>query len=276
VEGEHENPIRRILVALDASPSSLIALNAAADLAVALGIELNGLFVEDVNLLRVADLPFARALGTFSGKPQPLERRRLERELRMEASRARNALEAVAKREVLRWSFQVARGMVTPEILAAVSDASLIVLGRAGWSGSHLGSTARAVAVSAPSSTLIVGREASPGSTIIVLYDGSPVSERALALAAGLARRRQITVLIPTDASQDTRALVDEAKQRLVDRGISANYVEYHSDDLGALVQVVNREDTGLLFLPGDSSATQDVALAALVAEVGCAILLVR
>jgi nucleotide-binding universal stress UspA family protein len=276
VEGEREIPIRRVLVALDASPSSLIALNAAADLAVALGIELSGLFVEDVNLLRIADLPFARALGTFSGRPQPLERRRLERELRMEASRARNALAAVAERELLRWSFQVARGMVTPEILAAVSDASLIVLGRAGWSGSYLGSTARAVAVSAPSSTLIVGREAGPSSTIIVRYDGSPVSEWALALAASLARKRQITVLIPTDASQDTRALVDGAKQRLVDRGISANYLEYHADDMSALVQVVNREDAGLLLLPGDSSATQDVALVALVEEIGCAILLVR
>jgi hypothetical protein len=95
-------------------------------------------------------------------------------------------------------------------------------------------------------------------------------------LAASLARKRQITVLIPTDESQDPRALVDGAKKRLVDRGISANYVEYHSDDLSALVQVVNREDAGLLLLPGDSSATQDAALVALVEEIGCAILLVR
>ncbi|MBK7177644.1 MAG: universal stress protein [Chloroflexi bacterium] len=54
--------IQRILVALDASPHSLAALEAAIDLAERLDAELQGLFVEDINLLRLAQLPFAREL----------------------------------------------------------------------------------------------------------------------------------------------------------------------------------------------------------------------
>jgi nucleotide-binding universal stress UspA family protein len=47
--------IRRILVALDASPHSFAALEAAAHLAAHLEAELFGLYVEDENLLRGAD-----------------------------------------------------------------------------------------------------------------------------------------------------------------------------------------------------------------------------
>ena len=50
-ERELEPTIRRILVALDASPHSLAALEAASELADALKAELVGIFVEDVNLL---------------------------------------------------------------------------------------------------------------------------------------------------------------------------------------------------------------------------------
>jgi K+-sensing histidine kinase KdpD len=51
--------IRRILVALDASPDSLAALKTAADLARRMEAELMGLFVEDIELLRMADSPYA-------------------------------------------------------------------------------------------------------------------------------------------------------------------------------------------------------------------------
>ena len=61
-ERQEEDKIQRILVALDASTDSLAALDAAAKLAQCLQAELVGLFVEDVNLLYMAGLPFTREL----------------------------------------------------------------------------------------------------------------------------------------------------------------------------------------------------------------------
>ncbi|MGB7837261.1 MAG: universal stress protein, partial [Terrimicrobiaceae bacterium] len=55
--------IRRILVALDASAHSRAALEAACELALGLDAELSGLFVEDINLLRLAQLPFASEIS---------------------------------------------------------------------------------------------------------------------------------------------------------------------------------------------------------------------
>ena len=52
--------IKRIIVALDASAHSQAAMDAAASIAELLEAELIGVFVEDINLVRVAQLPFVR------------------------------------------------------------------------------------------------------------------------------------------------------------------------------------------------------------------------
>ena len=59
---------RRILVALDASAHSHAALAAAVALAARLHAEIEGLFVEDINLLRLAELPFT-GLAHIKRKP---------------------------------------------------------------------------------------------------------------------------------------------------------------------------------------------------------------
>jgi nucleotide-binding universal stress UspA family protein len=98
--------IRRILVALDASRQSVAALQVAADLASHLEAELVGLFVEDINLLRLAELPFAREVGSYSATRRRLNTRQVERQLKVQAERARRALEAYADRASVRWSLR--------------------------------------------------------------------------------------------------------------------------------------------------------------------------
>ena len=68
---EAARPPRRIVVALDASSHSHAALAAAVALAGRLQAELQGIFVEDVNLLRLAELPFAREVrfGLSAARP---------------------------------------------------------------------------------------------------------------------------------------------------------------------------------------------------------------
>src|SRR3989304_3336351 len=62
---------KRIVVALDTGSLSRAAIETAARLAIGLRAELEALFVEDVNLRRLAALPFARGLG----HPSPQHRR---------------------------------------------------------------------------------------------------------------------------------------------------------------------------------------------------------
>ena len=74
--------VRRILVALDASAHSLAAVEAAARLAEKVDAELEGLFVEDVNLIRLARLELAREIDVLSARLRDLESQQLERQLR--------------------------------------------------------------------------------------------------------------------------------------------------------------------------------------------------
>ena len=119
----------RLIVALDASAGNRDAARAAAALARVLGIELAGLFVEDLNLVRLAGLPFARQIPVSGGPPRPLEPRSLEAQLRALAAAARQELARAASSVQVAWSFQVRRGTLPGEALAAPGEADLLLLG---------------------------------------------------------------------------------------------------------------------------------------------------
>ncbi|MGD8821809.1 MAG: universal stress protein, partial [Anaerolineales bacterium] len=72
---EDKNPTRveRILVAVDASSHSRAALEAAAELAASLEVELVGIFVEDINLMRLAELPIAVEIETPTGQVRRID-----------------------------------------------------------------------------------------------------------------------------------------------------------------------------------------------------------
>lgn len=267
--------ISSVLVALDASPPSLDAMRAAAALAAAMGVELGGIFVEDENLLRAAGLPGWRALGSFSGRPLPLERKALEGGLRAEARRAREALASVAEGEGLGWSFRVARGMVAAEILAAASETGLVVLGRAGWHGPRLGSTARAVALGTPGAALVAGRDAREGSTIVVLYDGSAASGRALSLAVALAGGRGLKVVVPANGTPSARSPAAAAGSLLAGHVVPADVVPSPvAETWDHLTRLVERERAGMLVLPAETEAGS--GLIDLLEEARCPVMLVR
>ena len=89
--------LRHILVALDASTHSLAAVEAAADLAAAMQAEMEGLFIEDINLIRLASLPCTREVR-HTASMASLDLEQMERALKAQASEARQALAAAARR----------------------------------------------------------------------------------------------------------------------------------------------------------------------------------
>ena len=120
--------IRRIIIGLEPAPRSRATLEAAARLAAQLEAELVGLFVENINLLHFAALPFAREVGFASASRRALDLEGMERSLRGLAREARQMLAAVAGRVPVRWSFRVARGTAAGELLAAAADADLVIV----------------------------------------------------------------------------------------------------------------------------------------------------
>jgi hypothetical protein len=114
--------VRRIVVGLDSRLRTDAALEALAALAGELEAELIGLFVEDVDLLHLAALPFAREVGFPSATRRDLDVARMERSFEAQANELRRACEAVLKSSSVSWSFRVARGSRAAQLLSAATE----------------------------------------------------------------------------------------------------------------------------------------------------------
>lgn len=142
--------IRRVVVGLDASPASEAAARAAAEVAATLGAELVALYVEDRELLRLAEAPLATVVDRLFASSAAPAAAELESQLRAEGARARAGFERLVAGRGLRYSFRVVRGRIAGELVAGAGVSDLVVIGRvgAGRARGGLGSTARAVAKS--------------------------------------------------------------------------------------------------------------------------------
>ncbi len=278
-EQEEELTIQRILIGLDTSHHSLAALEAAAELASSLGAELHGIFVEDVNLLRVAELPVAQELQFPFATQARLNPSRMRRQLRAQAQQARQALSSICKRERIEWSFQVLQGDVSAKVLEEASKADLLCVGRASRPVMHqpsMGSTAEAAATGAPRSVLLISRDRRIHPPIAVLYEGSPDTERALLLASQLAQDMGglLSVLVPAAASGSSKELQRRITEGLNVEGLVIRYRELAGSGVMSLINAVQTEGTGMLVLSRSFLALESIKK--LLSEVHCPVLLVR
>jgi nucleotide-binding universal stress UspA family protein len=278
-EMERGNPIRRILVALDASPHSLAALQAAVDLAVQLGAEVEGLFVEDINLLKLSDLPMARELVVYATHPRQLDRKRMAEQLQLQARMARKALEELAERSQVHWSFRVVRGVIAAELLAAAEEMDLILLGRTGWSNrQRVGSTTLAVASQTGRHTLIIQRGAHLGLPVGIVFDGSIQSQKAFFTAVDLLRQQDgyLIIIIKAEDLESARRLQTEISDWVRQHNVHSHYRWLIGEDLSGLTPLIQEERCGVLVLPAEVEALQGDKLQPVLNQVQCPVLLVH
>ena len=267
--------IRRILVAIDASPQSLAALEAAAELAAGLGAELVGVYVEDINLIRLAALPAVRETGEASARTRRLDGGRIDRQLRSQATRAARAMADSASRAQVRWSFSVARGSIEAELLQAASEADLFIIGRAGWSGKRiLGSTARKLVAAGTNRTMIIERGERLQPTLMTVYDGSDQSQRALDTAIGLGE--YLAVGIVAEDEEQAKALQSEVASKLDMQGRKARYRWLVQANTSELANMVRTQEECILILPGQSPLLEGKNLPEALDEFKCPVLLVQ
>jgi nucleotide-binding universal stress UspA family protein len=262
-EPNEESVLGRILVVLDASPFGLEALEAAAKLAVQVRAELRGLFVEDIDLLRLAALPFAREVATFSAQRR-LDVATMERTLRANAERARRAVAKIARRQRVPWSFEVLRGAVARATLAAAAEGDTTIIG----------CESRSLRTPVRPARRPPRPRVPP---ILVVYDGTRSARRALAVAEQLAEENagQVIVLIAASDHGEAQRLERQSLALLQERGRPAAAYEMPVTDASMAAAAARILHARILLLNRDSALLDEAAIETLINHLDCPVVIV-
>jgi hypothetical protein len=264
-----EAPFRRVLVALDASRESRHALETSAEIAGRLRAELVGLFVEDLNLLRMAALPASRVLAPGSGACE-LDVPTIERALRVAADELREVVDAIARRSARPCEFLIARGLVASEVASRSAAGDLVVV-----AGRTAAAAWQAMVADAGVPILAIGPSAADRERMIAVYPDEAAWESVVSAIGDLAAAlgRGLVVVRPQDAepSQFDRRLNALLEARVPWRALAA------PPDVDVLAAAARFGRDSVVALPGSrvDVASAD-ALAGLLRRAGCSMLLVR
>ncbi|HRQ40792.1 MAG TPA: universal stress protein [Chloroflexota bacterium] len=220
--------IRHILVGLDTSRMNAAVLHTAVRLSAFLKADITGLFVEDINLIRLAQLPFSSEVRYLTAGTRPLHQEQMQQVLHSHATWLRYEFGQTASERAIKWDFRVARGFVSQELLAAAHEADLLVIGRlSSHRGVHqrVGSTALTAVQQAASSVLVVSPEADFSHPIALLYDGSAAAAYALPIALSLAQlSKQLTIYIQAQDEEEAARIQQNLRTAVNDNDILCSY----------------------------------------------------
>ena len=261
---------KRIVVALDTGSLTSAAIETAARLAIGLRAELEALFVEDVNLRRLADLPFARGLGNTSAQHRRFDVAELDRAIGVQARQVRRALEAAARGLPLSWSLEVVRGDLIAVLLQRTATADLLVLGRTrrpAYRGAHV-------------ERVVHRRERRVvRHPIVALFDGSAAAARVLDAALALERRaqRDLLVAIPASRPEQFTALRVQVDALLAVRGhASSGHLCLPDAGIATVAEAAKRRRAGAVLLPVADLMRAEHEFEGLVDEIACPVVLIR
>lgn len=274
--------IRRILVALDASGHDREALQTAARLAVLLQAELLGLFIQDPELIKFAELPFASEVISYSAAARNVNRARLERDLRAQVKRMSSELARLALQEKLRWSFEVVSGIVDSEVMEIVKRADLLIVHRKSGTTlvthDQLGSTAAVIVTKAQGPVVILEEHASLEGPLYVLIEERESGMRALAAALRLLHRnhRKLVVLITAESREQYQQLSKNFEDWLRAQDRRADFNWLPKVEPAVLSHIVWLGGGGVLVLCADAPLLRRTAVAALIKQLKLPVVLVR
>lgn len=267
---------RRLVVALGASRDSLAALATWAELAARLRADLEGVFVEDADLQRMAGLPFARVVapGTVARAFDP---ETFERLMRSAAATARAAVEAEARARAIPFSFRTVRGVAAAALPENVARGDLVVVehaafGAAGWQAVR----------ACRGSVLYVRPEARRGGEVLVLArdvlgDGAAADVLLGAAAELAAASARPLVLLLHDGDGERRRRAEDVLARRAP-GVPARVRVLDAEagaDRAPLADVVRGVRGGIL-VASPAALAELFADGGLEGDPGCSVLLLQ
>ena len=273
--------VRRIIVALDGSAHASGAPETAAALAARLHAELEGVFVQDIDLARLAALPIGREIQFLTGRGRDFTADELDAHNLEQEACARQAIAAAAARARVGYAFRVARGQVRAEVLSAAGRADLLIVGIGSASPggrARLGGTARAAAEHAPRSVMISRPGTRAMARPLVLCDGSDGAKRALRAAIRVfgAGERGLAVLIDSADAGRAKAVRRDVESELAPAGVKHGFLSSANPAPDQLCRLAAQAGTDVLVIAADPRIIAGERRLRVLVSIACPVLLVR
>ena len=233
--GEHLHI--RITVMLGSTDADRAALEMLDLLTAETPAEILGLFMEDIELLSLADLPVVREYCCLTHVERQLNAADLQRQLRIQARSAEQALAAIAGRIGFSWSFQTVRGSLASLLQNAAEDMDLILLAAARRT------------LPLPGHFALTSPPSPSRQPVTVIFDGSEVAQRALAVAIRIARAgvQSLTVFLVAASADDFTSLREQTTA--LAGPVALRFHELVDPDIGQILAAVRSERAGTLVL---------------------------
>ncbi|MCP5004296.1 MAG: universal stress protein [Planctomycetes bacterium] len=235
--------LKTILVPVDGSDNSLIAVDYAIELSKIFNAELVGVSIIDVK--RLAG-PFLRDLGTSIGGMVPYAdfQQKVRKIMDDVAIAALDEFEGKCKSANVSFIREISEGVISKEIVKAAERCDMISMGMAGehalWRDTLLGSNLESVARQTHKPIMVAPGKFKKISKMLIAYDGSSFSNQALDTGATIAQKTgiPITVVHVSDDRDSGNKIISNAAEALKEYDFTFDTVIVGGDHAKAIIGV--------------------------------------
>jgi nucleotide-binding universal stress UspA family protein len=272
--------VERILVPLDNSTHSFAALKAAVEMANHYGAELRGVFIEDITLLNLAQMPFHQEVGEYSAIIREISFDGLNRGIFVQSRWVIQSFRKLTNQTDIKAEFTVLRGDVNKMIDKESQTCDLIIIGKSGKNilgRSRLGSTAKMMVQKHQNPLLLVEENNQLGYPMILLYENSPEGKISLETARDLLDPEETLVIL---LNKDDPELFLETTSQLnkwasmYQINISIQGFKTHS--LERYIHMIMKLKTGLFILPHITDPVNQTIAQVCLEKISLPVMLIR
>lgn len=222
----------RVVVALNVLRHDIDALELAAHLAAQKQVQLIAFYVEETNLIHLAELPFAMEIDRICATERKIDLPRMMRTLRAGTEQIQKTLHRLNERLHIETSFRTLRGHFVSAVMSEIEQVDVVFLSRR----------------TAPHKSRVAKKAAQY--PLWVAFDGSAESERALRMAVDLAvlESSSLCVALPAATELESEALKRRAVECCVPN-VAVRFVPVYPFDASNLLRSMRHTGCRLLVI---------------------------
>lgn len=272
--------VERILVPLDNSSHSLAALKAAVELARHYDAELRGIFVEDINLLKLAEMPFHQEVGQYTAIIREISADGLSRGIFVQSRWVVQSFRRLINQTDINADFVVLKGDVSETIERESQECDLVIIGKSGkniLAKGRLGSTAKVMIQHHRTPLLLVEENDQLGYPIILLFENSPIGKISLETARDLLDPDETLVVLLNKDDPETYS----ESEIYIKKWASAHHVSisvetFRAHTFSRFIHMIAGMKNGLFILPHSADPINQAIAEICLDKISLPVLLIR